>query len=378
MARSITLGDVIKTHVSEDQCTNFLVWLLEKLPNEIMFEICKISRLSVYKTTKDEFTTDRQYILDNSRPDALIHFNNRYLLIETKIVPDAFDKKQFINHFNGGCEKFGQENLWLLFLSADKEAPDELQEILNRYPGKIGFISWYSIIQLLKDNKDSLGEKYVIIIVEFLNFTKRYKFGRLKSMNDQELIKFIEDYPAIAQKQEAALQRFLLMLSKIKEKIIKKHGELVQTSSEDNRNIFPCLYNSFTIQGWHTKLSAYVFIDIQFKQMGILLTGYQDKKNEKQLLLKKWTDYEHKFQKDPKLCAFTYVGKEEDEYSSSGGYFKNVEISKLKSFNPDKNPEFNGNFYWGYIYPLTIKNNAYYFETIVKDFSRLFNTFIRK
>lgn len=86
---------LIKTQVKEDRCTNFLLWLLRKLPSRVLLEICKISDLSISHRGTD-FDFHVQYTLDNSRADALITFSeSNHILIETKRFPNSFDRDQF-------------------------------------------------------------------------------------------------------------------------------------------------------------------------------------------------------------------------------------------------------------------------------------------
>jgi hypothetical protein len=57
--------------IEENQCTNFLVWLLEKLPSKVILEICKIADLSVNQVGTN-INIEVQTLFKKSCPDALI------------------------------------------------------------------------------------------------------------------------------------------------------------------------------------------------------------------------------------------------------------------------------------------------------------------
>jgi hypothetical protein len=261
MAEIKSLYDAfIKAPTEEDRCTNFLVWLLEKLPSKVILEICKIADLSVNQVGTNINVKVRPW-LKKSSPDALIEFSEgKYLIIETKLYPNSFNKEQFLNHFNGGKEEFGEENIWLLFLSDDEYIPSELNELKEKHYGRIGFISWKSLLQFFNENVDSLGEKYEIIIKEFISFANHYKLGRLISMTNEEIKRFIEAYPVVAMNQEATLEIFSKILDKIKDRIIIECEELVKENEAEKQEELPCLYKALNIDGWYIKeLSSYVF-----------------------------------------------------------------------------------------------------------------------
>lgn len=380
MAKIISLYDaIIKTIKPEDKCTNFLLWLLEKLPSKIILDICKISDLSISQV-KNNVSISVQYPLKNSRADGLVEFSDgKYLIIETKRFPNSFDKEQFLNHFNGGGNEFGEENIWLLFLSGDEHIPSELNELKKRYYGKIGFISWKSLLQFFRDNVELLGKKYEIVTKEFIAFANRYNLGRLISMNNEEIKKFIEVYPIVAIYQEAVLERFSEILNKIKDRIIMECEELVKENEDDTQEKLPCLYRALNIDGWHIeKSSGYVFVDILQRNIGIVLTGYQDK-NEKAKFQPHWSEnYRNKYKNDTNLRSLTWVSQGEDQYAVKGGYFKMVEGTSGKLFNPAQIPEFTDYFYFGYVPKLEIEKMQSYSETIVKDFKRLMDVFRKR
>jgi hypothetical protein len=356
-----------------------LVWLLEKLPSEVILEVCKIADLSL-ANIDEHIIIEVQPFFKNSRPDALVEFaHGKYLIIETKLYPNSFNKEQFINHFNGGKEKLGENNIWLLFLSGDEDIPKELCELKKKYNGRIGFISWKSLIKYFKDNINSLGDKFKIIIEEFILFANHYKLGRLISMNNEEIKKFFEIYPIIAFKQGVVREKLLEILNYIKDLIIVESKELIKESSEDMQYNLPCLYTGFDIKGWYLKeLGAYIFIDVLLKKIGIVLTGYQDKQ-EKEKFFSMWDKYyKNKYKNDPNLKAFKWVFYEEeyDTKDIKGGYFKLVEGTNSEIFTPSYMTEFESTFYWGYVYDLDLEKIQIYKEIIPKDFKKLLKTFL--
>lgn len=379
MAEIKSLYDaIIKSQIKEDQCTNFLVWLLKKLPSKIFLEISKMSDLLINQV-ENNINFSVQALLKNSRPDALIEFyEGKYLIIETKLYPNSFNKEQFLNHFNGGREEYGEQNIWLLFLSGDEYIPSELNELKKKHYGRIGFISWKSLLQFLRSNVESLSEKYEIITKEFIAFANHYKIGRLISMNNEEIKRFIEVYPAVAKNQEAALEIFSGMLDKIKDRIIMECEELVEENEDDTQEKLPCLYRALNVDGWHIKKSSgFIFINILQKNMGIVLTGYQDKKEKAKFQLQWSENYKNKYKDDAKISSLTWVDEGEDEYAINGGYFKIVEGASGKLFDPTKISEFTDYFYWGYVYELEIEKIQSYYETIPKDFRKLLGTFLK-
>lgn len=377
MAKIKSLYDaLIKTQIKEDQCTNFLVWLLEKLPSRILLEICKKAELSIAHVSNN-INAEVQTLFNKSRPDALIEFSEgKFLIIETKIYPNSFNKEQFLNHFNGGKDELGAENIWLLFLSNDESIPDELIELQKKHFGRIGFISWKSLIKLLRDNIESLGEKFEIITNEFLIFANNYKLGRLVSMNNEDFKRFIQAYPIVAKYQEVVLDKISDILNQIKDHIIIECEELVVENNDDTQEELPCVYRGLNIKDWYIKeSSAYIFIDILQAIIGIVLTGYQENKKEKAIFQSQWEkSYKHKYKSDPSLRTFTWIG--EDEYAINGGYFKIVEGTSGKIFNPILISEFSDYFYWGYVYDLDIEKIKDYIENIPKDFKKLLDTFL--
>jgi len=379
MAKIKNLYDaIIKTPIKEDQCTNFLVWLLEKLPSKVILEICRIADLSVNQVGT-KINIEVQHLFKNSRPDALIEFSDgRYLIIETKLYPNSFNKEQFLNHFAGGKDEFGEQNVWLVFLSGDECIPSELNELKKKHYGRIGFISWKSLLQFLKDNANSLGEKFEIIIKEFLSFANHHKLGRLIFMNNEEIKKFLEIYPIVATQEEAVKDKFTQIINHLKNRIIIECEELVEENTGDIQKELPCLYIAFNIKTWHLEESSgYIFVDILSKKIGILLTGYQDKK-EKEKCIPIWNKYyKNKYKDNPDLYAFTWIEEGEDEYAIKGGYFKMVEGTSGKIFDPTQISEFTDCFYWGYIYDLEIEKMQIYNETMPKDFKKLLETFLQ-
>lgn len=377
MAEIKSLYDaIIKTQVKENQCTNFLVWLLEKLPSKVILEICKIADLSVNQVGTN-INIEVQTLFKKSCPDALIEFSEgKYLIIETKLYPNSFNKEQFLNHFNGGKDEFGEQNVWLVFLSGDECISSELNEFKKKHYGRIGFISWKSLLQFLKDNTNFLGEKFEIITKEFIFFANHYKLGRLISMNNEEIKKFLEVYPIVATQEEAVEEKLSGIIDLLKDRIIIECEELVEENTNDIQKELPCLYRAFNIKGWHLKESSYIFINILSKKIGILLTGYQDKK-EKEKCLPMWSKYyKNRYKDNPDLYAYTWVDKGDDEYAIKGGYFKLAKGTSGKIFNPTQISEFTDSFYWGYVYDLEIEKIQIYNETIPKDFKKLLETFL--
>jgi hypothetical protein len=370
---------IIKPQKDEDRCTNFLLLLLNKLPSDIILRICDMSDLNILHKAGSAISIESQYMLKNSIPDGIIELSEqKYIIIETKIYPDYFNREQFMNHLEGSIEEFGKENIWLIFLSGDEHIPKELENIRKIHPGRVGFISWKSILYLFESNKSSLGEKYELIIEEFLSFANHYKLGRLISMNNEELNKFIESYSTLIKYQKYVKENFTDILNQINDRILMECEERVEVNRDVKQEELPCICKGLKIKGWHTEYSGYLFINLLLKKIGIMLVGYQDKK-ERTKFLSLWNDKWKNIYKDTTdLCSFTWIDEDEDEYAINGGYFKIIEGSSGKLFNPTIMSETDSLFYWGYAYELEIEKIKSYIEIIPKDFKKLLDTFIKK
>jgi hypothetical protein len=112
------------------------------------------------------------------------------------------------------------------------------------------------------------------------------------------------------------------------------------------------------------------------KKVGIVLTGYENEEGKAKFQPLWSENYKYKYKDDADLCSFTWINKGEDEYAIKGGYFKVVEGTSGKIFNPTQIPEFKDYFYWGYVYDLEIEKIQTYYETIPKDFKKLLETFL--
>lgn len=376
MAKINSLYDaIIKNQVEENQCTNFLVWLIEKLPSEVLSKICKESNLSMNDIQKN-LNIDVQYHLENSIPDAIIEFSNgKQLIIETKLYPNDFNREQFINHFNGGCKEFGYENIWLLLLSGDKNAPSELNDLIIKHQGKIGHISWSSILRLLEDDIEALGEKYKIIINEFLIFAKHYKLGSLISMNNEEMKQFIENFVELEKFRKPCTDKLLETIDIYKDKIIIDSQEQVEENNDEYQSKLPCLYKCLKIKGWHIDSSAYIYVNIIQKLIGICFTGYEDK-NTRTKFMKLWDkNFKDKYKKDIRLKSFTWVEEDDDKLAINGGYFKVIDGTSGKSFSPEATSIFSRYFYFGYTYELNMPKLESLAESIADDFKTLLERF---
>ena len=377
MAKIKSLWDAITmSDVPEDRCTNILLWLIGKLPAEVVFDICKMSGLSVDQVS-DIVETRSQYILEHSRPDGLIIFNNgKHLLIETKRFPDSFDEQQFANHFSGGQKEFGRENIWLLFLSGDGSIPAELGRLQSEFNGQVGFISWKSLLSLLKEIQSKTREEYKILIEEFLTFANHLKLGRLISMNIDEIKKFLEIYPTVAKYEQTVEEKLLKLLDKIVDRIIMECEELVESNDDDRQKKLPSMYRCLKVKNWHTDNSGYVFLHIVLNKIGIILTGYQDNEKEKEKFLGKWEEsFKNRYKEYGDIASFTWIDEGKDDYAIDGGYFKMVEGTEGKSFNPDRISETKVCFYFGYQYNFQVNEIDLYPEKLAKQFKNLLDSF---
>src|SRR5438445_5294630 len=111
---------LLKTGVQEDRCTNFLLWILRRLPSTYLQKVCQSAGLAL-NDISNEYGFNAQWILEKSRPDAVVQLAaSKYLIIETKRFPNALNASQFENHITGSAKEFGPENCCFLFISGDR------------------------------------------------------------------------------------------------------------------------------------------------------------------------------------------------------------------------------------------------------------------
>ncbi len=378
MAKIKSIYDaIVKTKVEEDQCTNFLVWLIGKLPAAIISQICILADIDIGENFNNQREITVQYPLENSRPDAVIESNNKYLIIETKRYPNTFNIIQFLNHHNGAIKEFGKDNFGLIFLSGDKDIPDELNKLIKQNIGSIGHISWLSLLELLSNNKKNLNSAWSIIIDEFLDFAKHKKLGRLIAMNNQEMQQFIDRYAELEKFRQPCAESLNKILDQYVERIIIDCEERMKLCDDDDdyQDELPCLYKSFNIKSWHTQYSSYVYINIIQKKVGICLTGYQEKKDINPFLELWNKSMKIKYKEDGELISFTWIEKDDDDMAINEGYFKIIEGTKGKIINPTQIPDLSESFYFGYIYDLTIDFLEEYKNQIGMDFKKMLDNF---
>lgn len=376
MARIASLCDaLIKTKIEEDQATNFLLWLVRTLPVEVVELICAKAGLTIAQPGDVLDTISQVNLLYwNSKPDGRIEFSGGLnLIIETKRGSDAYDHSQFQRHLKGATEKFGRNNVRLLFLSGDEHAHEDLAKMMRKHPGRIGFISWKSLLQCLEDYARASDEKAKTLIREFIVFAKHYKLGRLTSMNEQQLRAFFEAYPVVIRYQEAAKEYFLGLIDRIVAQV--EHSEIRVSRNEDQQeDELPVLYKAFDVAGWHIQPSSYVFIDVVLKKIGIVLVGYEHR-DKKTIFLNLWNDiFKHQYKGKVNLSALTWVDEDGEEYS----HFKPVGGYNGLGFNPSGFSEFNDHFYWGQLYDLGTGFDPDKPEKLAKDFTGLLDIFRNK
>jgi hypothetical protein len=372
------LDAIIKVTIPEDQCTNFLLWLLKKLPSRVLLEICNVAGLSITQV-EEEFSFEVQrLLLSDSRPDGIIRFFNAgHLIIETKRFQNEFDKNQFTRHLRGGRKEFGENNIWLMLLSGDQYPPPELERLRSQYPGKIGFLSWKSLFQILENSKKILGERYQIVIEEFITFARHNAIEGVIAMNNDEFRKFIEAYPLVEKYEKAVVDKFGRILHSIKDRVIVGSEELVEENKdENNTKALPCLHICLEIDGWHTENSAFIFCNIIQQNIGAILTGYENRRARAKFLAKWEEKWKQIYKGNPKLSSFTWVEKGEDEYAIENGYFKLVEGTSGRSFNPQQLSAFNDSFYWGFAYQFDLDSLKVLEINIAKDFRNLLGAFL--
>jgi hypothetical protein len=377
MGEIISLYDaIIKTKVKEDQCTYFLFWLLQKLPFKIFYELIGISGLSL-KTEKQYFTFEVQYPLHSSRPDAVINLEDyEYIIVETKRLADAFDENQFINHIEGGIAEFGKGNPKFLFLSGDNEPPENLGAIGRKYQVQIGVLSWKKIIDIFQQYKREMEGQFEILINEFLIFANHYRLGRVMSITQEELKKFIELYPITVKYKEPASETLNSFMQNLMSQVILESEERIEENPDDLVSELPALYRSFHISDWPGgKGYGFIFLNLMTETTGVLISGYQDQKELKKFI-PLWNDiFKTKYKENGRLSGFTWIEEDEDDLAIDSGYFKAINGTSGKIFNPTKISDFASYFYWGYQYDFQLDKIKELSEKIPKDLNELVKSF---
>jgi hypothetical protein len=234
------------------------------------------------------------------------------------------------------------------------------------------------LFQLLEKCKKTHGERYQIIIDEFITLARnRIKEGVI-DMNNDEFKKFIETYPFVAKYENAVVDKFRRILRSIKDRIVVESEELVQVNKEYiDIKYLPCLHISLKIVGWHVDDSAYIFGDFLHQNIGAVLTGYEDRdRGARAEFLERWEDSWKPIYKDnPRLSSFTWLDEVDNGYKVKSGYFKLVEGTSGELFNPQHMSECDEDFYWGYVYKFDLDSLKVLEETIAKDFRNLLDTF---
>ena len=345
---------LVKTRVVEDQCTNFLLWVLRNLPGHCLQEFCRESGVFV-DGISNEWSFSSQWVLDGSRPDARIQLTrDKYLFIETKRGPNALNRAQFQNHITGATKSLGASRCLFLFISGDSEPPRDLIDLGSEHHAAIGFISWKRILGFLDSQKQALKKPYSVFIDEFRIFTRHHQLGKITYMTPDETKHFLAVYPTVRRYQEAAEERFKTLRSEMIQRIVAEVGERVTVSDSGERSDeLPLLYSPLNINGWFITVdSAFVFVDIFTKQCGLIAVGYQSPL-EKSDLLPLWeSEYGHTFRSNPRLQALTWTDSLEDDPGQ--WRFRVTEGYSGKLFDPNAYVDFNTHFYWGYSYPLDL------------------------
>jgi len=359
----------MKVHTPEDRCTNALVWLLQRCSPEIACQMLALAGLSV--ESPDRIRGHVQWNLTHSRPDAVLEFQGpQYVVIETKIQPGMCSASQLRNHFRGAAQQFGRDLTTLLFLSVERSAPAEVRQLAARLPGKVFFLSWQQILLFLESKRAILDHEQQVYFEEFLACIRAERLWRLFPMTTDELKAFLAHFPEVWTKLEAAKNALNALLKLVCIQAVASSGERAAEWSDDSSEDLPCLYSTLKIRDWHTTSSAYVFINAALRKVGVVLTGYQDDRKQKENFLNRWHgSFKSAFAADPDIR--TFVWEEEDECAGGTGYFKPIDGTAGQVFDPSKIEVFADYFYWGYWHDLDVADFSKVSQLIAEDFKKL-------
>ncbi len=353
MIRIKNLTEVLlKTKIEEDRCTNTFLWLLKSIPIEYISELLKMAGF-ISRDYKSIYSVKPQYPLplNISRPDGLVEIDDKYIIIETKIVKNGFDADQFARHIKGSSEEFGIENCLFLFLSNDDKETSLLKKFKDNYPNKIGFLSWDKIVNFLKTKLDN--EKTVTnwVIFEFIELVKINNLSRRSDMTEKDLQQFFDSFVLVDSLRKDIKSKMYEGLSKLCEEIIIKSNQKVEFLNDDESEDLPVPWRALTILGWHTKWSSYVYYNCATREIGVCLSGYQQDPKDRKIFMLEWENrLKSLFAKDNNAFAFTYSEPDDDDdgLGIAAGYFRAIETTQGQVFSPDKVPVFDNNFYIGY------------------------------
>jgi hypothetical protein len=299
------------------------------------------------------------------------------LILETKIYPGAFNTKQFLNHVSGAAKQFGKENSWFIFLSGDVYAPHKITQLRHKYQGHIAFISWKNLLQILANSTRRSARQYSILVREFLLFANHYKLGRLSSMNYSELADFVGAYSKSIAMRDSANQLLLQFMKELVKRTIAHSNERAELNNDDCQEECPCFYYSFEVGGWHTPKSAYLFLNIAEKSIGVVLTGYQDSMKEKKDFAEEWDEkFKHLFKNDSDASVYTWIDEDGDEAIEESGYFKKIPGISGVVFNPVKLDDVADYFYWGYVMDFNAAKHEEYYSLVPDAFSKLLDVYL--
>lgn len=122
-----------------------------------------------------------------------------------------------------------------------------------------------------------------------------------------------------------------------------KNSQILDYEEGEDEEELPCVYKSFKLLKWHTQYAGYIFFDVHNDRVGVLLTGYEDDKNnsaESEAFYSRWRNgYKKKFDTNVPLQFYTW--------NEDIGCFDVVGAKINSNSKPNANSEFGDKFYWG-------------------------------
>jgi len=374
---------VIKTKVGEDQFTNYLIYLFQLFPQLILDKILQKVGLPILKSPNQP-NCYIQYILEKSRPDAVISITNNYnIVIETKIPPSKIWQNQIENHILGSLEEFGRNKFSILIISTELKLPAEIIQIGLNHKVKLNYISWSSILKILSNAyHQSQDEPNNILIYEFLEFAKSFKLKNYSVMKIVDLPNFNAHYAFIKSREEDANNFYNNEIDELFNYIKQNSNKRIKNENDDILNSLPLFYRAFKISNWFQKYGAgYLVFDIPMNSIYILLSGYQSKKEKNRFIKKIQNKFKIITTKRLDLVTFSWEDEPENAIYSEGRFIECFEEYKKSDefYNLSAFKEF---FYFGYKLELasSVLNNELYNQISLKinDLIELFEaeTFI--
>lgn len=237
----------------ETQISRFIGVLLDENGSHLQerfflnqfFELLVKTKIPYKKATKADLYLE--YSMGNGQIDIYIVFDEKFAVsIENKPFADDQDE-QITRYCNFMREKFGEDNFFMIYLSADGSAPTQKS--------------------LTNEERKKLGDKFLIISFSDIRNWLSHCINLLKNKNNTRLVKILEEfneYINIEFRKQNNL-RNTAVYETLKDNIISAHK--VTTLWKDNKKDFEEIYKNKINQLFNQELPKLVFENLKSKNI---------------------------------------------------------------------------------------------------------------